>query len=85
MCGCAYDVAGREAVCSCVPGFPKSRTAVRVSGSSRGSHVLLMHEFGLDNAHPLGRKMWNQGQSSFLIGPAAGSEAGSGSMGNIHW
>lgn len=78
---------GQEAFCGCVLGFPTSRTAVRVSGSSRGSGSPLRHgaEVGLNNPHPLDRRTWNQGRSSSLIDPAAGNGAGPGLGGNIHW
>lgn len=78
---------GQEAVCGCVLGFPKSRTAVPVSGSSRGSGSLPKHaaEVGWNNPHPLGQRTWNQGQSSSLTDPVAGNGTGPGSGGNIQW
>lgn len=82
-----YAGVGQEHVCGCVQGFPTSRTAVPVSDSSRGSYSLPTHaaEVGWNNPLPLCQRLWNQGQSSFLIDPAASNGAGPGSEGNSHW
>lgn len=78
---------GPEAVCGCVQGFPTNHTAVPVSGSSMGSGLPPTHieVVGWNNPHALDRRMWNQGQNSFLIGLAAGNGFQPGSVGKSHW
>lgn len=78
---------GQDDVCGCVLGFPTCHTVVPVSGSSRDSGYLPKHAaaVGWHNPYPLGRKMWNHGQSSSRTDRAAGNGAGPGSEGNIHW
>lgn len=78
-----YVGEGQDGVGGCVLGFPTSRTAVPVSGSSRGSGSHLKP--AALPPRPLGRRMWNQGRSSSLTEPAAGNGEGPGSMDNIRW
>lgn len=82
-----YVGEGQEAVCGCVLGFPTSRTAAPVSGSSRGSgDPPLQHagEVDWNIQQPLAQMMLNQGQSNSQSDLAADNVAEPGPEGNIH-
>lgn len=67
--------------------FPTNHTAAPVSGSSKGSGLSPTHAavVGWYNPHALDRRMWNQGQNSFLIGLVADNGAQPGPVGKSHW